>query len=302
MKVDNKRKTQLLALMAGLFAVAMMVFPEVTETGSKIAMVIWINSIVPVLLPFFIFSDFIKRTGDLDKLPANIYPFAVAFLSGYPMGAKVVGDFVKEKRLTPLQGKHILSYSLVTGPAFIIFTIGTFIGSQKAAIVVAGAHYGAAMINGALYKIGDRKSEIHSNPQPLAKGEGLDNFTAAIASGFKAMAMILAYLMFFTIAINILEYAGAFEIVKNQVLSASVKGLFEMTIGINLVGMCDAGIKLKVIVAAGLVSFGGLSVIGQSVSMAGGSGIKALDILEIKLTHGMLAAILATIFINFVVI
>ena len=95
MKIDKARKTQFVVLLAAVFSVAMIVFPEVTETGSKTAIVLWINSIVPVLLPFFIFSDFIKRTGDLDRLPASVYPFVVAFLSGYPMGAKIVGDFIK---------------------------------------------------------------------------------------------------------------------------------------------------------------------------------------------------------------
>ena len=91
MKIDKSRKTQFIVLLAAMFSVVMIVFPQVTEMGSKTAIVLWINSIVPVMLPFFIFSEFIKKTGDLRRLPSGIYPFAVAFLSGYPMGAKVVG-------------------------------------------------------------------------------------------------------------------------------------------------------------------------------------------------------------------
>ena len=246
----------------------MIVFPEVTETGSKTAIVLWINSIVPVLLPFFIFSDFIKRTGDLDRLPASVYPFVVAFLSGYPMGAKIVGDFIKEKKVTVNQGRYILSYSLVTGPAFIIFTIGNFIGSQKAAAVIAIAHYVGALINGFFYRNHEEKKEKRKGGGRPPKGDYLENFTDAIVSGFKAMAMILAYLMVFTIGINILEHLGVFSVINNQGVAASFKGIFEMTIGINLVGMCDMGIRLKSVIAAFLVSFGGLSVAGQSMSMA----------------------------------
>ena len=204
MKIDKARKTQFVVLLAAVFSVAMIVFPEVTETGSKTAIVLWINSIVPVLLPFFIFSDFIKRTGDLDRLPASVYPFVVAFLSGYPMGAKIVGDFIKEKKVTVNQGRYILSYSLVTGPAFIIFTIGNFIGSQKAAAVLAIAHYVGALINGFFYRNREEKKEKRKGGGRPPKGDYLENFTDAIVSGFKSMAMILAYLMVFTIGINIL--------------------------------------------------------------------------------------------------
>lgn len=302
MKIDKARKTQFVVLMAAVFSVAMIVFPEVTETGSKTAIVLWINSIVPVLLPFFIFSDFIKRTGDLDRLPATVYPFVVAFLSGYPMGAKVVGDFIKEKKVTVNRGRYILSYSLVTGPAFIIFTVGNFIGSQKAALIIAIAHYGGALLNGFIYRCRDENEAVRRRSPRPPKSDYLENFTESIVSGFKAMAMILAYLMVFTIGINILEHLGIFGLINNQGVSSAFKGIFEMTVGINLVGMCDMGIRLKSVIAAFLLSFGGLSVAGQSMSMARGSGIGLADILKIKITHGMIAAIITTILIHIVVL
>lgn len=314
MKDSGNKKIQPVVLAAAIFSVAMIIFPAVAESGSKMAIVIWCNSIVPVLLPFFFFSDFIKRTGELDRLPVRVYPAVVAFLSGYPMGAKIVGDFVREKRLGAKEGKWIMSYSLVTGPAFIIFTIGTFLGSQKAAAVVALAHYAGAFVNGFVhmnlrYAPEERdKRGLAGNGAKMEKNRiyhgsnYMEIFTEAIISGFKAMAMILAYLMLFTIGINMLDCAGIFELVNNETLSGFIKGVLEMTVGINLIGMCDASIKLKVILASALVSFGGLSVVGQSASMAVGCGIKFKDVLEIKLTHGMIAAVIATIFVNLVVL
>ena len=62
-KVFNHRTNskKLILAAAAFFAAAMVVFPSVTESGSKSAIIIWANAIVPVLLPFFIFADFIKR-------------------------------------------------------------------------------------------------------------------------------------------------------------------------------------------------------------------------------------------------
>ena len=73
MKKKISSTTYILAV-AVFFAASMVIFPEVTESGAKTAIIIWANAIVPVLLPFFIFSDFIKRTGNLEKIPLNIYP------------------------------------------------------------------------------------------------------------------------------------------------------------------------------------------------------------------------------------
>lgn len=292
--------------MAVIFALMMVVKPQITEAGSKAAIIIWANSIVPVLLPFFIFSDFIKRSGDLNRLSPRVYTFIIAFMSGYPVGAKVTGDYMRSGELSYGEGKYILSYSLVTGPAFIIFTIGEFIGSREGAIVVAVAHYLGAFMNRWFYKE-SLTCRVKSSPKfrPISSaGENnlMENFTYGILGGFKAMAVILAYLMVFTIGINFMEMTGIFAVIANETVNSCIKGFMEMTIGINLVGMCDIGIKLKIILASMLVSFGGLSVIGQSASMVRKTDIKVGDIVKIKATHGMIAAILATLIVNFVVL
>ena len=293
-------KNRVIVMASCLFILMMVLFPSVTEIGTKTAIILWANSIVPVLLPFFIFSEFIKRTGDLHKLSPKVYPFIIAFLSGYPMGAKVVGDFVRTKVVTIEQGKYILSYSLVTGPAFIIFTIGSFLGNTKAAVLVAISHYLGAFLNNRLYKTEDKYLKLHTTSK--ADLDYMENFSYAIASGFRAMATILAYLMFFTIGINILEHLNLFSIISNELVSSAIKGLFEMTLGINLVGLCDVSMELKVIIASVLVSFGGLSVIGQSMSMTRNTGIGFRDIFEIKFTHALTSGIVATLLVNNVVL
>ena len=305
---------------AVFFAGAMVIFPDITESGSKTAIIIWANSIVPILLPFFIFADFIKRTGNPERLPKRIYPFVLAFLSGYPVGAKAVSDLVSCGRLSREEAEEVLSYSLITGPAFLIGTIGAFLGSYKAAGVVAAAHYGGAALNGLFYrkpKMGKRKgygvrafSEVATNrpeksaPKPVTNRHGLseeaapataESFTAAILSGFRSMAIILAYLILFMIAIDLIEATEVLSAIKNETAASFLKGIFEMTVGAKMISLCDINLSLKTALIAFVVSFGGLSVIGQSISMTAGSGIGASAILKIKLTHGLLAGIIAVI-------
>ena len=49
-----------------------------------------------------------------------------------------------------------------------------------------------------------------------------------------------------------------------------------------MVGLCDISMSYKVIMASALVSFGGLSVIGQSMSMTRGSGLGLREIISIR--------------------
>ncbi len=297
-------KNKFITVLVCLFAVAMVCFPQVTEAGSKSAIVIWANSIVPVLLPFFIFSDFIKRTGNLEKLPPRLYPFAVAFLSGYPMGAKVTADLVTQGTLSLPQGRRVLSYAMVTGPAFLMGTIGGFLGSQEAAAVVLAAHYAGALLNGLLWQENRAK-----NTRPVSRsvtpgsGQGrlMEHFSASILAGFKAMAVILAYLMFFMIGMNLLDRTGLLKLIGSETAVSFLKGLLEMTAGSSMVGACNISMEMKTVLISVLVSFGGLSVIGQSASMAAGSGIGTVDILLRKVTHGVISGILAVILVQFMI-
>ena len=295
------------------FAAAMVVFPAVTESGSKTAIVIWANSIVPILLPFFIFADFIKRVGNPERLPLKVYPFVIAFMSGYPMGAKIVGDLTAGGCFTKEEGRHVLSYSLVTGPAFIIGTVGAFMGNTGAALAVAASHYMGAILNGFIYRCpaqprctpGGRSRKVGADVGAdtgllTQQNTYMESFTASIIAGFKAMAVILAYLILFMIGLELLESAGVFGLLPGEPWSAFAKGLIEMTVGSNMIGICDISINLKTALTAFIVSFGGFSVIGQSVSMAAGSGLGLGTIFKIKLTHGLTAGILAAVFSVFI--
>lgn len=74
----------------------MVLLPEITAEASKETITLWLNSIVLVLLPFFIAANFLKSTGIVGKISPRIYLFAMGLLAGYPMGARIAGDFYRE--------------------------------------------------------------------------------------------------------------------------------------------------------------------------------------------------------------
>ena len=88
--------------MAALAAVGtgLVILPQVSMTGAKMAISIWLNSVVPSLLPFFIFSDYIRSFGILEGLPYRGYAFFSGVFCGYPMGAKVTSGLIDEKRIS----------------------------------------------------------------------------------------------------------------------------------------------------------------------------------------------------------
>ena len=300
-----RNRNKCIIAFACLFMAAMAVFPQVTGLASKSAIIIWANAIVPVLLPFFIFSEFIRKSGIGSRIPPCLYPLAMAFLSGYPMGARVSANLVSRGDISLAEGKWILSFSMVTGPAFLMGTIGSFLGNVPAAAVAAAAHYGGAVLNGILWHekgvLSKSAASCASESPVLSEMQSLlECFTGAILAAFRSMAVILAWLIIFMVGMGMMEHAGLFRAVGNETVCSVLKGLLEMTAGTSMVGACNISLEMKTVLCAFLVSFGGLSVIGQSASMTAGSGITGMDILKRKVTHGLFAGFLAVITMRFV--
>lgn len=300
MRIKNVEKTKNngIFLLAALFVGAMVCFPAVTTNSAKSAIIIWLNSIVPMLLPFFIFSDFVKNTEAIHNISPRIYPLVIAVLSGYPMGAKITADFVGQKVLSREEGCHVLAFAMVTGPAFLTGTIGIFLDSQRASMVVMMAHYLSAALNGIIWSQSwSHRTCAVRTTGGLHQAGGMmrtsELFSASILSGLRSMGIILAYLMLFMIGMNLLDKVGFRQMVESEILASFIKGLLEMTAGASMVGACNAPMVLKIFCVAVLVSFGGFSVLGQSASMAAGSGISMMDIFKRKVTHGILAGLIA---------
>ena len=295
-------KNKIIILAALFWCVVMVALPEVTSKASKEAIGLWMNAVVPTLLPFLILSNFIKLTGIVQGIPAKIYPFIMGFLSGYPMGARIAGDYYRDGNIDQYELKEILSYSMITGPAFIVGAVGTeFFDSRFLGYILALSHYGSALLNGWLYgAFGQKKKKMCIRKGVI--GENYSQYiTDSILDSFKTIGIILAYIMMFLILTDLIQFAGVFSLFRTDYGVALAKGVLEMTAGCNHLISCSCSVQIKLIAASFLISFGGLSIIGQSASMLKQSPVNLFTLLKLKITHGLISGILTFTIYNFVI-
>ena len=297
-------KNKMIILGACSCCLFMVIYPEVTASASKEAISLWLNAVVPTLFPFMIIADFLKRTGMINRMPIRAYPCAMAVLSGYPMGARIAGDAYREGHLQEKELYHILSYSMVTGPALIVGAVGVeLFGSRMLGYILAVSHYGAAVVNRWFY--GDFSCRKRVAADAGAQEKACESYytflTESILDSFKTIGIILAYIMMFMIGTDILQFSGVFSFIHTDYGVALTKGIFEMTVGCNALHSCQCTTLLKLVLTSFLISFGGLSVLGQSMSMLKGCPITLLQLLRIKLSHGIISGILTFTLYAFVV-
>lgn len=131
----------------------------------------------------------------------------------------------------------------------------------------------------------------------------------AVASSLKLMIVVGGLVVFFSVALDLLTAIGVmhtWEIVLQWLLqtvhlppflsSAFSGGIFEVTLGAKAAGSADsAGMHAQVVAAAWILSWGGLSVHAQIVSIMNQCDLRYLPFLLSRLVHSFLAALAAFI-------
>ncbi|MEG2199567.1 MAG: hypothetical protein RRY25_04700, partial [Anaerovorax sp.] len=247
-------------LVAGCSCMIMVAFPAVSLQSAEKGVSLWANSVLPALLPFFICANFMSKIGvprmigkifekSFQKLfgapGESAFVFLISITSGYPMGAKLIGDLGRSGQITENEAKRMLTFCSTSGPLFILGTVGvSLLNSAAAGSVIACAHYAGAILNGILYRC------ISSNtPETLGytfQGKGkpavqvpdglslhhqniLELFTDSIVSSLKALGIICGYIVLFTMITDFIFTAKGCLFVNSPINSAFLKGIFEMT-------------------------------------------------------------------------
>ena len=316
MKRLKERST--IYILAGALAcagcLAMMVFPAIALNAAQKGIALWASSVLPALLPFFICSNFMTALG----LPAymgqifekpfqkifgapgvSAFVFSVSITSGYPMGAKLIGDFGRSRSITTDEAKSMLTFCSTSGPLFMLGAVGVgMLGSPAAGAVIALSHYAGALLNGILFRIispvKHRSVKRNLDRMSLPKGSILDLFTDSLLSSFRALAIVCGYIVLLMMTTEFIQFSGVLNMISADYGKGFLKGLLEMTVGCSgIARSSQLTLLYQSVLCTFLISFGGLSVYAQCISMLSGLRISAGFYLFSKLSHGILAAVIA---------
>lgn len=291
------RKRLMAAAVITLMCCALMVvFPTTALYSARKGISLWATDVLPALLPFFICANFLQNIGVMKCLKSGIFPFVMSVLSGYPMGAKIIGDLRRQNEISLDEGKRLMSFCNTSGPAFIVGAVGAgMLGSGLLGAVIACAHYIGAFLNGVVYSSILKYDNNNISIPPVLKEKSMqESFTEAILMSLKSLGIILAYIVLFMFLTDLLHMGGVLSITQSSEVKALIKGIIEMTVGCGAAAECEGTADaVKCILCSFIISWGGLSVMGQTMSMLSGSGISFKYIFVSKLTHGLFSAAIA---------
>ncbi len=314
----NRNRKKTIYILAGALScigcLVMMAFPSIALNAAQKGITLWASSVLPALLPFFICANFMTALGlpvyigrifekPFQKLfgapGLSAFIFSISITSGYPMGAKLIGDFGRSGAVTRDEARRMLTFCSTSGPLFMLGAVGAgMLASPAAGAIIALSHYFGALLNGLMYRIIlPKKQTIKSGSAGgtiAAKGSLLEMFTDSMITSFRSLGIICGYIVLFMMITDFIQYSGVLEPIRTEYGRSFIKGCLEMTVGCSgIAGSGEAGMLLKCVLCAFLISFGGISIYAQSMSMLSGLNIGSVYYFVTKLTHGVLAGAVA---------
>ena len=120
---------------------------------------LWFHTVLPALLPFIILSGILVRSGILlpifrkaDKIfrifpglfGAGVYALLLGIFCGFPMGAKITAELLREGSVSFREAKLLLQVSNHVSPAFLLGYAASLLSDPGWAFPAAVLYYSAA--------------------------------------------------------------------------------------------------------------------------------------------------------------
>lgn len=304
MKCLNK----LLCLILFLFlTIELIVSSDLIMVTIKEAIHLWFYKVVPALLPFFLFSNFLMNYGFIEitsefakpimsffKLNENAaFILMMSMLTGSPGNAFYIKEALKKGKLNEKEATKILMISQFASPLFILGTVRILLNNFKLSILILIITYITNFILAFLFQnfYASKESSSFSfftlkrnfyQKETQSFGKTL---SSSIKKTFDTLITILGSICFFYMITAIIQH--------NHLLPTSImpyfSGILEMTQGINQVSLLNCSNHIKVFWITVFLSFGGFSIHSQILSLICDTKIKYFPYLVARILHAMIA-------------
>lgn len=276
-------------------------------------------SVFPSLLPFLFLSKIIDGLGGfrkIDKLMTPLtaklyhcpsvanYPFIMSMVSGYPIGAKIVGELSSSRLLNSKEAKKVIALSSTSGPIFVIGSVGAnMIGSPFVGGLIFISHILGSLIT-ALFFTRNKKNTpaSHESAPPVTQTNLLASSTTSTISAILTVAVYVSiFYMFIDMAYSLGFLKFTTSIIGKFLTAIGVSpalatglssGLIEMTRGCKEIALLGSNLA-SLVCCTGLISFGGLSIILQSLTFLSGSGVKTSYFILLKIVQAIISSLVA---------
>ena len=286
----------------------LLLYPQEALAASKEGMQLWLNVLLPVLLPFLILTGILIHTNMAGKLlqpveviwnkvlgvsAAGAYAVIVGALCGYPVGAKITSDLYENHQISESEAKYLLTFTNHASPVFVrTYLCHICLKDQIPARTVFGIFALSDLTIMLLFRFVVYRNKIQflsadkkkKTPVSSSSGAFLD---VSIMNGFETITRLGGYILMFAILSACISRCY----IPHNVPGYLLTGILELTTGLYRLQPLILPDIIKSILAVFLTASGGVCIAAQTRSLVT-KELSVRSYIVAKLLNGVIAVIL----------
>lgn len=284
-KIKENAKTMkrfILSLVIITLIFVIFMFPQETMTYAATGLTLWFDNMVPALFPFMVISSLIIRLDIAPYIVSFLHPvlkllfrtdlyceyaIVMGFLCGFPMGAIVIGDLLKEEKITQPQADYLLSFCNNIGPVFFCTIVLPIFKPEYHFLLLFGM-YGIPLFYGIIMRFIYRKAFANIPPKTSISSKTEEHFSIAFREALNSAVSSSLYLGACMIFFNMLRFIPSKLFKDNLLAQALLSWMLEVNGAISFTGnLYSRGIELFSLCMMPFLALGGLSCIAQTAGI-----------------------------------
>ena len=268
-----------------LLLLALLFFPDLATAGAMEALRVCGSAVIPALFPFFLLSRLLSSyLPVLKRVPSYLPALLMSFLGGYPVGISTVVSLYEGGQISKSDAQRALRICNNSGPGFFVAVAGSVVlHDSRAGLLLYAIHVLSALLTASLWlHAPENKLIVHRKPQPIPFPQ---QFQRALNASCNAMLQVCGLVILFSVLLSLLR-----PLLPSSLLPL-VSGSLELTSGI----LSLRGHPHAFLLCALFMSWGGLCVHMQAISLWQSAGLQCKGYLFHKFLHALLSAWLACV-------
>lgn len=271
---------------------------------------LWLTKVFPSLFIMFILNDIIINTNILKPINKLINPifnkifttnnssfetFILSIFSGTPSSAFIIKEKLQNKSITEDDANKLIAFTYFSNPLF-LYNILNLSFNKFITLKIILIHYLSNIIIGIFFRNKNTSKSIY-NIENQNHNNLFYILPLSITKSLNTLLMILGTITFYMIITNIIITI----IPMNNIYEIIFKGFIEITQSLNLIMNIQIKSIIKEIIALTIISFGGLSIHTQVLSLINDTKIKYKNFLIGRILHVLISAGTYLLFTCFII-
>ena len=264
----------------------LLIHPAESLTCSRAGMTLWLNILIPTLLPFIILTGILTRMDSIQKFLSPLSPFfritlgvsswggyifVLGILCGYPLGVKLASDLYLSHKISKKEALYLTTFCNNPSPAFIITYLSKLCLKDAVPVtLIFISIFSANLICMLFFRFMIYKNTVYDCPVLTDSVQKPSNINPpgnildiSIMNGFETITRLGGYILLFSILAGCIRYYQPFPVFWQYLLL----GFTEITTGLSLLPSSGLSEMTRILISVAATASGGLCILAQTRSV-----------------------------------